>query len=113
MAQHTRHALPVLRRHCDDCRHDRTTYHAGDFTTPPDCDPGCAVLDGDEPAPGDEALRRYTRGEGRAFDHVLEHGGCPAWQGWKPCAQHGLPAHPQHGCAECVRESNQAEVDCA
>lgn len=101
------YSLPVLRRHCDDCRHDRGQAFAGSYWTPPDYEPGCAVLDDDAPAPGAKALRRFA--QMGVYDRIVEHGGCPAWQPWLACEKHGLPAHPQYGCDECIREENQAE----
>jgi hypothetical protein len=103
--------LPVLRRHCDDCRHDRSTSSLGDRWTPPDYEPGCAVLDDDALPSGAGALRRYA--ESGTYDRIVEHGGCPTWEPWTACSSHGLPAHPAHGCDECIREYNQAESEAA
>lgn len=92
----------VLQRGCDSCRHDRTKYFYGDFWTQPDVEVGCAVLDGREKAPNAEKLKQYSQ---ETIDYIIEHGGCPAWQPWKLCDRHGLPAPPNGDCDQCDEEA--------
>jgi hypothetical protein len=100
--------IHILQRGCDSCRHDRTRYDAGDRHTPPESEPGCAVIDDGEPAPKAEALHRYARSG--TYWHIVEHGGCPSWQPWRECKDHGLPVHPATGdCSECEAECVRAE----
>jgi hypothetical protein len=102
-------SLPILQRPCDSCRHDRTRTMSNGHDTPPDWEPGCAVIDDGEPAPKAAALRRYAR-NGETYWHIVEHGGCPSWQPWRDCETHGLPVHPATGdCEECEAEVVRAE----
>lgn len=96
-----RSRMPILQRGCDSCRHDRTKYFYGDFWTPPDVEVGCSVLDDNEKAPNAKKLKKYNQD---VLDHIIEYGGCPAWQPWNLCNRHGIPTPPTGDCGKCEEE---------
>jgi|SRR5690606_8515872 len=108
MIKSKRNRIPILKRGCDSCRHDRTNYFYGDFFTPPDVEVGCAVINDDEPAPHAASLMRFVKSG--TYDYILEHGGCPSWQPWTPCGRHGLPSPPNGDCEQCNEEIARDEM---
>ena len=102
--------LPVLTRSCSDCRHARWGTFGNGRTEPMETEQTCMVVDGDARPPGSEILLADDDGEDQTM-LAMEQGNCPAWQEYEPCPEHGLPAHPQIGCDECLRLQCAAEAD--
>jgi hypothetical protein len=101
--------LSTLTRSCSDCRHARWYDSGNGRDEPRETEQLCNVVDGDARPPGSEVLLADVDGE--ELNRAMERGDCPAWQEYEPCKEHGLPAHPQAGCDECIRLQNLAEMD--